>query len=103
MWRAVPLGTSLSLSACWHSIKTLCPYRRSLGSWGMNPIVVLRFLPVSSCGSNAAIRTCPDERVEIPAIDLSNELFPAPFLPMIATISCVETFALIALRALCSP
>ena len=65
----------------------------------MKPIEVLRSLPLRFCGLDPETSTSPELNSEIPARDLRSELFPAPFRPIIATISLLEIVVLTDFRA----
>ena len=65
----------------------------------MKPIDVLRSLPLRFFGLDPATTTDPVLSFEIPASDLSSELLPAPFRPIIATISFPEMVAFTDFRA----
>ena len=66
----------------------------------MKPIEVLRSLPLRFRGSEPETSTDPELKFETPARDFRSELLPAPFRPIMATISLVEIVVLTEFRAL---
>ena len=56
-------------------------------------------MPLRSCGLKPETSTKPVAKCEMPAKDLRSELFPAPFRPIIATISLLAMVALKDFRA----